>query len=331
MRVFQIRTMYSGAEAVFARKFDGFVGMSNASAIQATIREGFDGCHILGPVLDQDSDVAFAWGGFEPLQRAWAREKGLPWSDPVAVTLAQIEKHRSEVIYCLDPLAFDSSFVRRLPGCVRHTHCWRAARRGGPDFSAYQIRLSNFPPINQAWEAEGLRAAYFSPSVDPTVGELPPPGGREVDVCFVGSVTRSHTERMPFLDAVATLGRRHKVHLHLLCSLPTWALSLPIIRNLPGNRFALPAALQEHSRPPLFGQNVFGALKRAKIVVNIALDTVGRPYRGNMRCFEAVRKIGQFLESGRWEEIGREGRDMISESYSKAAQWRASQSLVASL
>ena len=35
------------------------------------------------------------------------------------ILLAQVESHRAEVFYNLDPVRYGSDFVRRLPGCVR--------------------------------------------------------------------------------------------------------------------------------------------------------------------------------------------------------------------
>jgi hypothetical protein len=45
----------------------------------------------------------------------------------------------------LDPVRFLSTFVRRLPGCVRTTLCWRAASSGRSDLAAYGAVLDIFP------------------------------------------------------------------------------------------------------------------------------------------------------------------------------------------
>ncbi len=35
------------------------------------------------------------------------------------ILLAQVESHRTEVFYNLDPMRYGSNFIHNLPGCVR--------------------------------------------------------------------------------------------------------------------------------------------------------------------------------------------------------------------
>ena len=41
-----------------------------------------------------------------------------------AILLAQIEQHGPKFSK-LDPVRYPSAFVRKLPGCIRKTFCWR--------------------------------------------------------------------------------------------------------------------------------------------------------------------------------------------------------------
>jgi hypothetical protein len=132
------------------------------------LADRFGALHFLKPVLEGDDDAFFTNGDDEILQRHWARENGIPARSSLeGILLAQIEHHRTEVFYNLDPMRYPSAFVRKLPGCVRKTLCWRAAPSGNADFTAYGAVLGNFPLILDSWRNKGCRAELFFPAVDP--------------------------------------------------------------------------------------------------------------------------------------------------------------------
>ena len=118
--------------------------------------------------------------------------------------LAQIEHHRTEIFYNLDPVRYPSAFVGKLPGCVRKTFCWRAAPSGNADLTAYGAVLGNFPSILESWRRKGCRAELFFPALDPVMDEYGH-GDRPIDVLFVGGYSRHHTARARMLEQVASL------------------------------------------------------------------------------------------------------------------------------
>ena len=155
--------------------------------------------HFLKPVLDGDGETFFTNGDDKILQRAWAREHDLRQSDLAEILLAQIEDHRTEIFYNTDPTRYDSSFVRRLPGCVKKTVCWRAAPSGNVDLSGYGMVTCNFPSILEDWRRKGCKAGYFHPAVDP---EMEGYGNAErpIDILFVGGYSRHHSTRVKVLS-----------------------------------------------------------------------------------------------------------------------------------
>ena len=147
----------------------------------------FGALHFLKPVLDGDPEAFFTNGDDEILQRHWAREQGLAGKPTLeAILLAQIEHHRAEVFYNMDPVRYPSAFVRKLPGTVRQTLCWRAAPSGNADLTAYGAVLGNFPSILESWRSKGCRAELFFPAHDPVMDDYGH-GDRPIDVLFVGS------------------------------------------------------------------------------------------------------------------------------------------------
>src|SRR5262245_40773033 len=108
------------------------------------LNDRYGALHFLKPVLEGHTDAFLACGNDEVMQRQWARSNGLEAKPSLDdILLAQIEHHRTEVFYNLDPVAFPSSFLRKLPGCVRKTVCWRAAPSGQTDLTAYGAVLGN--------------------------------------------------------------------------------------------------------------------------------------------------------------------------------------------
>jgi len=325
----------------------------------------FGAIHILKPLLDNEPDGFLACGNDETMQRQWAKENGVAGnSSLVDILLAQIEHHRTEIFYNLDPVRFPSSFVRRLPGCVRKTLCWRAAPSGQTDLTSYSAVLGNFPSILDAWRRKGCRAEWFAPAIDPVMAAYGH-GERPVDLLFVGGYSRHHSARAKTLEHVARLaGSLHIVYC-LDSSRLTRLAESAVGRLLPPlKKHRRPHGISKINRSPVFGRELYDLIGQSKIVLNGAIDMAGAD-RGNMRCFEAfgcgalllsdegnypdgmrneetmltysdtqscVRQIHRCLyDWSRVQRIAENGRSQIGAIYSKADQWSSFEALVARL
>jgi len=259
-----------------------------ARRLEVFLADRYGASHILKPVYEADASVFFTNADDQVLQQLWAREHGMPaGSKPPAILLAQIEHHRAEVFYNMDPMRYGSDFVRRLPGCVKHAIAWRAAPSAGADFSAYQLIVCNFPGILQSYADRGWRGGYLSPSHDPEMDAYAANTARPVDILFVGGYSRHHRRRAEILEAVVASCKDLKVVFHLDRSrLTRLAESIPG-RLLPLEKHRRPADIRAVSAAPIFGRQLYAALSAAKIVLNGAVDMAGED-RGNMRCFEAM-------------------------------------------
>jgi Glycosyl transferases group 1 len=251
------------------------------------LEDRFGALHFLQPVLDGSPEAFFTNGDDEVLQRLWARENGLPVKTSLEdILLAQIEQHRTEIFYNLDPVRYPSGFVRRLPGSVRTSLCWRAVPSRKVDLTAYDAVLGNFPSISDFWRNQGCRAELFYPAFDPVMAEYGH-GERPIDVLFVGGYSRHHRERAKTLESVATLARTRHVAFHLDASRLTLLAESPLGHLLPLGKHRRPRAIAEIAKPPAFGRKLYELLGKSKVVLNGAIDIAGRD-RGNMRCFEAM-------------------------------------------
>ncbi|RUV70448.1 MAG: glycosyltransferase family 1 protein [Mesorhizobium sp.] len=317
------------------------------------LNDRYGAAHILSPVHAGSPEAFFTNGDDEKLQRAWARDNGLGDAAPLAdILLAQIEHHKTEIFYNLDPFRYDASFVRRLPGHVRRKIAWRAAP-GRIDFSGYDLVVCNFPSMRKLWEEQGARTAHFFPAHDPELDAVAANRNRDIDVLFFGGYSRHHQRRRQILEAVAGLSGRRRVVFHLDLSRYTPLAETPLGWFGPLGAVRRPRAIRKVSAPPVFGRAMYEQLGRAKIVVNASIDMAG-PDRGNMRCFEAMgagallvsdsgnypepmrdgetmvvyehpqdvsEKIERQLEDGNWDRIGWAGNRAIREEYSKKHQF----------
>lgn len=360
MRVFQNAGVYPAYACVFNAENAG--AQSFAARRQAYLDDRFGASHLLSPVLDGDEVAFFTNGDDVVLQEKWALEHGLGKGRPLdEILLAQVEAHRTEIFYNLDPMRYGSDFVRRLPGCVRKSICWRAAPSPGADFSAYDLIVCNFPSIIESWRRLGWRAGYLTPAHDPAMDAYAGNAERPLDVLFIGGYSRHHKRRARILEAVARLAPHYQVSYCLDESRMTRLADTPL-GLLPGlSRHRRPLSIRQVSTAPAFGRELYGLLSRAKIVLNGAIDMAGED-RGNMRCFEAlgcgalmVSDHGNYPEGfvdgdtmltyrnaeeavelttnilANWEHgkaIAAKGWEMVQGRYSKAAQWTMFQGLL---
>jgi glycosyltransferase involved in cell wall biosynthesis len=311
VRVFQ----NSGLYPAYLRRLDSLRDRSWTFEQQraAFLRDGYVAPHILLPVLTADESVFFTNSDDPVLQRQWAREQGMPGSASLeSILLAQLEQHRTEIFYNLDPMRYQSGFVRRLPGCVRKSVAWRAAPSPRADFSAYTLVVCNFPGILESYRKRGWGAAYFSPSHHPDLDSFAANTDRPIDVIFVGGYSRHHRRRSQLLEAVARLQDRYRVIFHLDLSRLTRLAESVVGPLLPLGKHRLPGTIRRTLRAGLFGRELYGALSRAKIVLNGAIDMAGDD-RGNLRCFEAMG-CGALMVSdhGRYPEGMIDGANMLT-------------------
>ena len=366
MKLFQSSGFGSGYLAVFNYKNRTTNFKSFEERKQALLRERYDATHILKPVYEMAQDCFFTVCDDQALQALWARENGLAENSGLTdILLAQVEAFQPDVVYQLDPILFPSSFVRRLPSCVKVTMGWRAGPIGNADLTAYDVILSNFETLNASWREKGLHTAWFSPSWDPAMAPYGANLDRPTDVFFTGSYSRTtgHEERLVMLSAVAELSDNYKIDLRLMSRKWGRFKDKSVLRWIP-IPIRLPKTLQKTKAGPVYGREMYASLSRTKILLNPATDIAG-DIRGNMRCWEAlgcgtcmlgsagrypdgfeagvnfesftdandlVTKAKSLLaDEDRRKAIAMKGVEMVSRVWSKDRQWNDFQNVLSSL
>lgn len=280
MRFLQIATFYSQYLVDFYRNRSGLADRSYAEQLTILLDDGFGSIHLLAP------DMAPL--GYSPgiiianalsLQRAWAREHGFPIpaveADLPSLVRAQIRHYQPDILYLLDSISHDGRFLATVDWQPRLVLGWRAATiPAGTDWRGFDILLSSDAGCRAAALALGVRRSdYFLPGIP--VGHaasLGPAAGDRPDIIFCGHLTREHAGRVSMLDAVATHARRQG-----------WRMRI----HAAAHGVVLPPILADMLAPPLFGINMYRALRDARLCLNNHIDVLGG--RGqNMRVFEAT-------------------------------------------
>jgi len=348
----------SGLNRAYHQRLD-LLNKSNTSfsdRINTFLADRYNAVHILDPIYS-NADAFFTNADDRLTQLSWAKEKGISANaTDDEILLNQIEEHKPDVFYNLDPMKFDSSFVKKIPSSVKYRVAWRAVLNKQTDISAYDLIVSNFPGILESFEQQGCKTAYFCPSHDPYMDSMASSQNRDIDVLFIGSYSRHHVKRAKVIEAVSTLSGKCNIQFHLAASKYTKVFESKLnILNL-GSKYQRPNSVKSCSYDPLYGIELLYTIGRSKIVLNGAIDMSGID-KGNMRCFEAlgcgacmvtdrgnypsgfvdgenyvsyddhldaVDVIKDLLsENGQenLQRIAKSGYEMISKQYSKARQW----------
>jgi hypothetical protein len=314
------------------------------------------------PVLEGDADAFFTNANDEDLQRAWAREQGMATKTPLLdILLAQVEHHRTEVLYNLDPITVGDTFLRRLPGSVKRTVAWRAAPSGNAEFLKHDLIVNNFPHILEGYRRKGARIALFFPAHDPIMDDYTN-ADRPIDNFFAGGYPRHHIRRNQTLNLVAELRTRFNI---------AFCIDVSRFTRLAESPFGFAGLLRKHrrpagifavSQPPRYGRDLYQLLGKSKVVINGAIDMAG-PDRGNIRVWEAMGAGAALVsDEGHYPEgivagkafasyrddrslitalerlltddayrvnLAEAGNRIIKSRYGKAEQWSAFQRLVA--
>jgi spore maturation protein CgeB len=263
----------------------------------------------------------------EPLQKAWARERGVNyrpghWLRDIA--LAQVRCFRPDVIFLQDLYTFDASFRRQLRqagGKGLLMIGWQAAPI--KDYSLLRdldLVLTCAPHFVDYIRQAGMDAALFLHAFEPSVlASLPSNLNRDLDFTFIGSFVIQqgfHNDRYALVrylmqsTPLHVWGQVHKAsvpsrRIRLMSKAAAVAGKLtgrgsqrtrPQTNQQPGPR-VVPEGVsagnsagpnhQNRFHDPVFGLRYYEILARSKLTFNSHIDCAEQ-YAGNMRLFEAT-------------------------------------------
>ncbi len=243
-----------------------------------------------------------------PLQEAWAREQGAPYSalalrvphrffrlpligrrlaalpGLVEIAVAQVEAFGPDVLYCQDLSFFPPEVLARLRRYVRLVVGQIACPLPPESFlKGYDLILTSFPHFVPRLRAMGVASEYFRIGFDTRVleklGEVP----KDVDASFVGGISRHHGKAIPVLEYLA--------------------------RTTPIQFFGYGADSLDADSPirarhhgEVWGLDMYRALARSRITLNRHIN-VAEKNANNMRLYEATG-VGALLLTDRKDNLG---------------------------
>lgn len=243
-----------------------------------------------------------------PLQTRWADERGVRYSNLaikmpqhllrlpvigprlsslsglVEIAVAQIKDARPDVLYCQDlwflpPYRMQElrPYVKRIVGQIA------SPLPPKPYLQAYDLILTSFPHFVPRLQALGIASEYFRIGFDPRVLQAIGPVVKDVDVSFVGGISRHHGKALPMLE-------------HLVRQTPIEFFGYGS-DSLPS---ASPIKVRHHGE--VWGLDMYRALARSRVTLNRHIN-VAENYANNMRLYEATG-VGTLLITDAKDNLG---------------------------
>jgi acetyltransferase-like isoleucine patch superfamily enzyme/ubiquinone/menaquinone biosynthesis C-methylase UbiE len=320
MKFLQIVTFYDSYLIEFYKNNKHLGITSYEEQISALLKDGFGASHILAPYLIElgyDSRLIIA--NYQPAQFRWAKENGFSFNQQqwfYEIVMKQVESFKPDILYLLDPINFDSNFIRSLKKRPSLILGWRAASiPERTDWTEFDSILSNLTTCQQqALKAGAKSTANYFPGFPILIADAIKNEQKEKDVVFSGQCSHEHTRRIAYLNSVA------KAPLGL-----NGGFSIGFF--IAGDSQLLPAGIAMHNYGSRWGLEMYRVLKKGRIVLNIHLDMARNENRANnMRLFEAtgvgsflltdyLNYIGNYFEPGKEIETFKDQNELIEKIY----------------
>lgn len=243
-----------------------------------------------------------------PLQSAWARENGesirplffgIPqgaYRTPVLgkmlnklprlldVAVEQIREFQPDILYCQDLHLFPPAVLANLKPHARLVVGQIASPLPSDEFLAgYDLIMTSFPHFVPLIRQKGIASEYFRIGFDDSILDKLGPITKDIDVSFVGGISRHHKQAVPILEYLA-------IH----TPIEFFGYGARTLDSLS------PILARHHGE--VWGLNMYRALARSRITLNRHID-VAENNANNMRLFEATG-VGSLLITDRKDNLG---------------------------
>jgi hypothetical protein len=254
----------------------------------------------------------------EPLQKAWAAERGLVFGETgwlFDITEAQVRDFRPDVLIVADYSTVTAAFLRRLRDVcpsIRLVLGWCGAPYGdGSVFGEWDVVLSCVPELVTHFREAGHRSRHVNHAFEPRV--LEKLGGRDAapaaDFVFIGSLVKSEKFHLGREKLLSRLVEKTGLQLWSEVGPPPPSRLRRAARLLRHGRAMSPppqssveARVARRACPPLFGLDMFGQLRAGRVALNTHID-ISTHSASNMRLFEATG-VGACLLTDWKENLG---------------------------
>lgn len=243
-----------------------------------------------------------------PLQMAWARENGTdfsrlamavpqrllraplvgPWlgSLPglVHIALAQVRAMRPDVLYCQDLWFLPPAALARLkPHVGMIVGQIASPLPPAPYLRAFDLITTSFPHFVPRLRAMGIPSEYFRISFEPRVLSMLGTVEQDIEVSFIGGISRHHGNALPMLERLASE-----------CGIEFFGYG--------AGQLSRASAIRHRHHGEVWGLDMYRALARSRITLNRHIN-VAENFANNMRLYEATG-VGAMLLTDRKDNLG---------------------------
>jgi spore maturation protein CgeB len=272
-------------------------------------------------------DTDFVVANAETLQKKWAIENELQlsaqprWEQSIAI--AQILRCRPDAVWVSQHYLHDKEFIRAIRQHTRRIITWVGEPWSAPPgLDDVAVLVTENPATFSERHAQFDRVIVTTPGFCPDVLTMLGPAEKMYDVAFVGRFMSVHAKRTEYIAHLL----RHGIKVNVW----GWLDEVPPVGMAQGLRLALWYGLRKHDyragafrvrqalrpsvsernarvvsavcRPPLFGLEMFKALRASRIVLNVHSDIAGH-HAGNMRLFQSTG-VGACLVTDDADNLG---------------------------
>lgn len=309
MKILIVDTYYAAFLARFYAQHEGFATADYQTQLHALLDACFGTSDFYSRHLNElGCEAQDLVVNCLPLQRTWAKANDVPLSRlalkvphrlfrlPVLgrtlanlpglmdVAIAQIKAAKPDVLYCHDLSFFPYEVLKALRSHVRLIVGQIACPLPPDSFlRGYDLILTSFPHFVPRLKALGVASDYFRIGFDTRVLELLGTVNKEVDVSFVGGISRHHGNAVPLLEYLATN-----------TSIEFYGYGA---KTLPRSS---PIRARHHGE--VWGMDMYRALARSRITLNRHIN-VAENNANNMRLYEATG-VGALLITDRKDNLG---------------------------
>lgn len=241
-----------------------------------------------------------------PLQKTWAHENSTKYSELalrlpqrfsrlpllgnilppglMEIAIEQVKKMSPDILYCQDLWFFSPEKLKQLRRYVRLI-VGQIASPLPPDayLKGYDLVLTSFPHFVPRLRAMGLGAEYFKIGFDPRVLEKLGDVTKDVDISFVGGISKHHGKAVPVLEYLA---QRTSIQFF----------------GYGADSLDAGSPIRARHHGEVWGLDMYRALARSRITLNRHIN-VAENNANNMRLYEATG-VGALLLTDQKDNLG---------------------------
>jgi hypothetical protein len=281
VKFLQLISNYESYFANYNERLDR-IGATWENAQALYYRDGFLMPHFLSSAFNHlGYEADFIVFNNPTTQAIWANEySNSKSSDPIEILLEQIECFAPDILYIMDPITLNSSFVRKLARKPSVVIGWRAAPVPSQiDFSAFDFVFSSVPELFEPLRRQGAKSpTFFLPGVDFFFIDGLTTKKKQFDISFSGQYSTHHHIRNKLLLELAKQQLEHQEAFELAYFLAC------------GDLAALPSGVFAHFYPPIWGREMMEMYSATRAAFHVPLD-MAHSNSTAMRLFE-VASVG---------------------------------------